>query len=41
MKGRVEFHGTNWDAVADGIIPVGTDVEIMSKDNLTFKVKVI
>ena len=41
VKGRVEFHGTNWDAVADGNIPVGTDVEIMSKDNLTFKVKVI
>ena len=41
IKGRVEFHGTNWDAVADDHIPVGTDVEIISKDNLTFKVKPI
>jgi len=41
IKGRVEFHGTNWDAIADENIPSGADVEIISKDNLTFKVKSI
>ena len=41
IKGRVEFHGTNWDAVADDVIPNGADVEIIGKDNLTFKVKAI
>ncbi|MDT8318827.1 MAG: NfeD family protein [bacterium] len=41
IKGRVEFHGTNWDAIADDVIPDGVDVEIVSKDNLTFKVKAI
>lgn len=41
IKGRVEFHGTNWDAIADDNIPNGAAVEIISKDNLTFKVKSI
>ncbi len=41
IKGRVEFHGTNWDAIADDNIPNGADVEIISKDNITFKVKSI
>ena len=41
IKGRVEFHGTNWDAVADDVIPNGAAVEVISKDNLTFKVKSI
>jgi inner membrane protein len=39
MKGRVELNGTNWDAVADEFIAQGTVVEIMEKNNITFKVK--
>jgi inner membrane protein len=37
--GKVEFHGTNWNAEADGEIPVGTTVEIIGKKNLTLRVK--
>lgn len=42
VKGRVEVHGTNWDAVSDiseGSIPAGTTVEIVGKDSLTLTVK--
>jgi len=39
IKGRVELHGTNWDAVAEDDIPAGTMVEITGKDNLTLKVR--
>ncbi|MFQ5604430.1 MAG: NfeD family protein [bacterium] len=38
-KGRVEFHGSHWDAEADEAIPAGTTVEIVDKDNITFIVK--
>lgn len=37
--GRVEFHGTSWQAEADEEIPEGTIVQITAKDNITFKVK--
>jgi membrane protein implicated in regulation of membrane protease activity len=39
--GKVELHGTNWEAEADVEIPEGTDVEIVGKDNLTLKVKAL
>jgi membrane protein implicated in regulation of membrane protease activity len=39
--GKVEFHGTNWEARADGDIAVGATVEIIGKDNITLKVKEI
>ena len=37
--GRVELHGTSWKAQADEEIAEGTVVEIIGKDNITFKVK--
>jgi len=39
--GKVELHGTNWNAQADEEIAEGTVVEIVAKDNLTLKVKTI
>jgi len=39
--GKVEFHGTNWMAQADREIAEGTVVEIIDKDNITFKVKAL
>ena len=39
--GKVEFHGTNWAADADGEITAGAVVEIIGKDNITLKVKAI
>jgi membrane protein implicated in regulation of membrane protease activity len=36
--GRVELHGTNWNAEADEILPEGASVEIVGKQNLTLKV---
>ena len=39
--GKVEFHGTNWEAQADQEIAEGTVVEIIGKDNITFKVKAL
>jgi membrane protein implicated in regulation of membrane protease activity len=37
--GKVEFHGTNWLAQADEEIAEGVTVQIISKDNITLKVK--
>ncbi|MBC8471466.1 MAG: NfeD family protein [Planctomycetes bacterium] len=37
--GKVEFHGTNWLAQADEEIAEGVMVQIISKDNITLKVK--
>jgi len=37
--GKVEFHGTNWLAQADEEIAEGVMVKIISKDNITLKVK--
>jgi membrane protein implicated in regulation of membrane protease activity len=39
--GKVEFHGTNWEARADSDIAAGEVVEIIGKDNITLKVKEI
>ncbi len=41
MGGKVELHGTNWQAIADGEIPEGAAVEVVGKDNLTLKVKAL
>ena len=41
LAGKVEFHGTNWNAVAEGEIKKGTPVEILERENLTLKVKAI
>jgi membrane protein implicated in regulation of membrane protease activity len=37
--GKVEFHGTNWEAEADEEIAEGAVVRIVEKDNITLKVK--
>ena len=37
-KGKVEFNGTNWDAESDVPIEEGKTVEIVEKNNITFKV---
>ncbi len=37
--GKVEFHGTSWQARADVEIAEGTVVEITGKDNITLIVK--
>ncbi len=39
--GKVEFHGTNWEAQADSEIAEGAVVEITGKDNITLKVKAL
>jgi len=39
--GKVEFRGTDWAAEADVEIAEGTAVEIIGKDNITLKVKVL
>jgi len=39
--GKVELHGTNWIAEAEEEIAEGTTVEIIGKENITLKVKVI
>ncbi len=41
LGGKVELHGTNWEAIADEQIEEGTVVEIIEKENLTLKVKAI
>lgn len=39
LAGRVEIGDAQWAAVADETIPAGSDVEIVSRNNLTVKVK--
>ncbi len=39
--GKVEFQGSNWGAEADTIIPQGTAVEIVGRNNITLIVKPI
>ncbi|MEW6266009.1 MAG: NfeD family protein [Thermodesulfobacteriota bacterium] len=41
LPGRIELHGTNWEAEAEVPVPEGAMVEIVAKNNLTFKVKPI
>ncbi len=40
-KGRIEFHGSNWDAESDETIPENTPVEIIGKESIILKVKSI
>ncbi len=37
--GKVEFHGTIWNAESEADIEINSHVEILAKDNLTLKVK--
>jgi membrane protein implicated in regulation of membrane protease activity len=39
FKGKVEFHGSYWDAEANQTIGVGEPVEIVDKHNITLIVK--
>ena len=41
LGGKVEFHGVNWEALAEQEIAAGTVVEIIEKDNITLKVKAV
>ncbi len=41
LGGKVEFNGTNWMAEAEEEIAAGEVVEIVEKDNITFKVKAV
>ncbi|MEJ2704556.1 MAG: NfeD family protein [Sedimentisphaerales bacterium] len=41
LGGKVEFHGTHWEAQADEEIAEGTVVEIVEKSNITLKVKAV
>ena len=41
IKGKVEFHGSQWDAEADVEIQEGTPVEIISQESIVLKVKPI
>lgn len=38
--GRIEFHGTMWNAISSTDIPKGTTVVIEEQNNLTFRVKI-
>ncbi len=40
-KGRVEFNGVNWEAEAETDIEAGQTVEIVGKDSITLKVKLV
>jgi len=41
LTGKVEFHGTMWNADAETEVPKGTTVEVVERTNLTLKVKPI
>lgn len=41
MPGRVEFHGSHWDAESDEEIPEGAQVVVVGKNNITLKVRTI
>jgi membrane protein implicated in regulation of membrane protease activity len=41
LPGKVDFHGAPWLAAADQEIAEGAVVEIVAKDNLTLKVKLV
>jgi membrane protein implicated in regulation of membrane protease activity len=41
LAGKIELHGTHWAAEADYEIAEGSTVEVISKENLTFKVKTV
>ncbi len=37
--GKVEYHGTEWNAETDEVIPAGTSVEVTGRKSLTLTVK--
>jgi membrane protein implicated in regulation of membrane protease activity len=39
IRGKIEFHGSNWEAEAYEEIQPGTTVEIIDKKNITLIVK--
>ncbi len=39
LRGKVEFHGSDWQAQAEEVIDPGTVVEIIGQDNLVLKVR--
>jgi inner membrane protein len=39
--GKIDFHGSDWSATADGTIEQGATVEIIGQSNITLKVKAI
>ena len=39
VSGHVMFNGTSWKAVSDDAISEGQNVEIISKENITLKIK--
>ncbi len=39
LSGKVELFGTNWQAVSEVTIKKGTAVEVLSRDNITLRVK--
>jgi len=41
VSGRVEFHGSQWDAEAQEEIPEGAQVVVVGKNNLTLIVRTI
>ncbi len=41
LPGKIELHGTNWQATADEEIDEGAVVEIVGKDNITVRVKIL
>ena len=41
LAGKVEFHGTNWNATAEAEVKRGTPVEILERKDLTLRVKPI
>jgi membrane-bound serine protease (ClpP class) len=38
-QGKVFVHGEWWNAVADGLIPAGSKIEVEAMENLLLKVK--
>jgi membrane protein implicated in regulation of membrane protease activity len=41
LAGKVELHGTNWNAIAEAEIKKGTPVEILERKDLTLRVKAL
>ncbi len=39
LSGKVELFGTNWQAVSEVTIKKGMPVEVLSRDNITLRVK--
>ena len=39
VGGRIEFRGTSWNAQAEELIPEGTVVEVIGKNNITLTVR--